>query len=89
MIRDPARAPSAHPGSGQAQDRPALPAVLLLECIVETNRGWEAWVNGRGYREGACLADGTFLERITPGAIVVRGPGGSREIHLPRRQARE
>lgn len=60
---------------------------ISLDSILETNRGWEAWVNGRGYREGARLAPGLFISRIGAASIVVMGPGGPWEIFLKSDQA--
>jgi hypothetical protein len=59
-----------------APGRPTPELPPALDFIIETPVGLEAWMEGRGYREGAILKGGYTLNRITLRGIVIDGPGG-------------
>ena len=72
---------------------PALKTPPPLEFIIETGSGRQAWLGGRGYRQGDTLEGGFVLKRVTPGGIVLSSPagmeertldGGSRPTPIPR-----
>ena len=96
-LRNPVPPPSLHPDQWarlyqapleipMAQARPQATAPPpTLDFVSETATKREAWMNGRGFRQGDDLGGGYLLKRFTGNGVVLAGPGG--ELELPLKSA--
>ncbi len=92
--RGPAASPTLHPELWKALFSPKPPpapvhvnpdppgALPVVDFILESGRRLEAWVKGRGYREGDSLGGGYRLKRILGDGVVVTSSAGERRVPL-------
>jgi hypothetical protein len=75
--------PGADLGASLPHEPPPPP-----DFLIDRGAGWEAWIQGFGYRSGAVLPGGYVLKRVGATGIVVSGPAGSLVIPLDAPAAR-
>jgi len=82
LLAFPGAVPAPEVAARVLADPPPAPDFIFM---MGSRR--EAWMEGRGYREGAKLRGGYLLQRIAADGIVVSGPAGSVTLPLKSRLA--